>query len=185
VSALLSGIRSAGRRVARLAAALSLFLLLALGVGPVTGRYRVATVLSGSMTPTMPAGSVVFSTPEPRWRVAPGQVITFKAPVGSHWTETHRVIEVVSGGAEPVVRTRGDGNDAPDPWLARLNGAGPLWRARFAVPKLGYLIHALRQPVMHRLATLLAPALFLAACLAAIWRRPAATAAVAGDAGAA
>jgi signal peptidase I len=163
----------------------SVALLLVLGIGPITGRYRVATVLSGSMSPTMDAGSMVFSTPESASSVAVGQVITFKLPTDDHRVETHRVIEVVKGGPEPVVRTKGDANPAPDPWQAKLDGSTSLWRARFAVPKLGYLVQALRGPWFRAILTLLAPALFLSVCLAAIWRRPTAPAAVAGDAGAA
>jgi signal peptidase len=160
------------RRLGQVTLGLGLLVLVIIGVGPLTGRYRVATVLSGSMDPTLPVGSVVFSTPEPAATVAPGHVITFRAPVGSHWVETHRIVEVVSGGTDPVVRTQGDANEGPDPWLARLDGATPVWRARFAVPKLGFVLQALRRPIVHRLTTLVAPALFLAACLAAIWRRP-------------
>lgn len=161
----------------------SVALLLVIGLGPLTGRYRVATVLSGSMGPAMDAGSMVFSTPEPASSVAAGQVITFKVPTGDHRAETHRVIEVVKGGPEPVVRTKGDANAAPDPWQAKLDGSTPMWRARFAVPKLGYFVQALRGPWFRALLTLLPPALFLALCLATIWRRPAAPKAVAGDAG--
>ena len=160
----------------------SVALLLVVGIGPLTGRYRVATVLSGSMSPTMDAGSMVFSTPEPASSVAAGQVITFEIPTGDHRVETHRVIEVIKDGPEPVVRTKGDANTAPDPWQAKLDGSTPLWRARFAVPKLGYLVQALRGPWFRIVSTLLAPALFLVVCLATIWRRPAPLA-VTGDAG--
>jgi signal peptidase len=172
-----------GQATAVVTLGLSLLLLVAVGVGPLSGRYRVATVLSGSMSPTMPKGSVVFSTPEPASSIAPGQIITFKVPVGDHWVATHRVIEVVSAGPAPVVRTQGDANDAPDPWLARLDGPGPLWRARLAVPKLGYLVLALRHPLLLRFITILAPVLFLLVCLTVIWRRPAPNTMVAGNVG--
>jgi signal peptidase I len=163
----------------------SVALLLLLGVGPLSGRYRVATVLSGSMSPTMDAGSIVFSTPQRASSVMAGQIITFEAPVDDHRVETHRVIEVLREGPEPVVRTKGDANTAPDPWVAKLDGSTPLWRARFAVPKLGYLVQALRGPLFRILTTFIAPVLFLALGLRTIWRRPAVPTVVTGDAGAA
>jgi signal peptidase I len=163
------GVRSVGHTALRVGVALSLLVLLFVGVGPFTGRYRVVTVLSGSMTPTLPVGSVAVSTPERLEQVRVGQVITFAAPVGSHSVETHRVIQVVSGGPHPVVRTQGDGNATPDPWLARLD-TGRVWRVRAVVPMLGTGIHLLRSRGAHVASVLLAPALLAILSLAWIWR---------------
>jgi signal peptidase I len=159
----------AARTVVRAVLVLSVMVLAAIGVGPHTGRYRSLTVLSGSMQPTMPIGSMVVAVPERTSDLRPGQIITFQAPVGTHWTETHRVVEVVHEGADTLIRTQGDANSVPDPWLARL-GNGPVWRTRLVVPWLGSVIRGLRSPTVHRLTVLVAPTLWALFGLVAIWR---------------
>ena len=160
------------RRASRIAGlalvAVCLLTLLAIGLGPHSGAYRTLTVLSASMRPTIPEGSVAVVTPVPLGQVRVGDVITYRIPVGDRRVVSHRVVEVVEGGDHPVVRTRGDANPAPDPWLARLD-TGPAWRVRAAVPKLGYLIQSLRQPLLAKLATWLVPALLALIWLAEIW----------------
>ena len=140
-------------RAARLAARLlvTLVLLFAVavlaffGLGPRTGLYRTETVLSGSMVPRFSPGDVVVVTPEPSTSLRVGQVITYDIPTGNHEPVTHRVIAILHGGRNPVIRTRGDANAAPDPWTARL--AGPtVWRERWTIPYAGWVIEWLRQP---------------------------------------
>lgn len=158
-------VRRAGHVLAVVALGSSLLALLALGVAPRTGRYRTVTVLSGSMRPSMPEGSVVVQTPAALADVKVGDVITYRIPVEDRRVVTHRVVEVVEAGPRPVLRTKGDANTAPDPWMARLSGE-QVWKARAAVPKVGYALQALRHPAAQRLIVLLAPAL-----LAVIWFR--------------
>src|SRR5438067_5027086 len=94
--------------------------LAGLGLGPRTGRYRTMTVLSGSMRPGMPEGSVVVLVPEPARRVRRGQVIAYNVPVDDHHVVAHRIVEVITPGPQPVIRTKGDANPTPDPWTATL-----------------------------------------------------------------
>jgi signal peptidase I len=159
----------AARTVVRAVLVLSVMVLAAIGIGPHTGRYRCLTVLTGSMQPTLPIGSMVVSVPEKKADLRAGQIITFQAPVGTHWTETHRVVEVVHQGSDTLIRTQGDANSVPDPWLARL-GSGPVWRTHLVVPWLGSVIRALRSRAVHRLTVLVAPTLWALFGLAAIWR---------------
>lgn len=151
---------------------LALLTLLVLGIGPRTGLYRPVTVLSDSMRPMFAAGDVVVATPEPPEDIAVGQVISFRIP-GVNEIESHRVLEVVRGGREPIVRTIGDNNPAPDPWQAQLHGQG--WRVRtdlgLVIPKLGWLIIWMRNPMVHLLAVDVAPAVLTLLWLVWIWRR--------------
>lgn len=156
------------RLLTRTVLGLAVITLVGLGLGPFTGRYRVVTVLSGSMRPTAPIGAVVISTPEPLESVRVGQVISFRAPTPGGPVETHRVIKIVSGGANPLVRTQGDANARPDPWVARL-ATGPVWKARVIVPGVGTMIHSLRAPLVRRLMLFGAPACFVLVALAEIW----------------
>jgi signal peptidase len=147
--------------------------LLVVGLGPHTGRYRTATVLSGSMRPTVPEGSVVFITPLAPAGVRVGDVVMYQIPVENRRVVTHRVVEVLESGDHPVVRTKGDANDQVDPWVARMD-AGPLWEVRAAVPKVGHALQALRRPAVRQLCVVALPLLLCLIWLGEIWlpRRP-------------
>jgi signal peptidase len=159
---------SATRLVAFGAVLVALVALLAIGLGPWIGAYQVRTVLTGSMRPTMPEGSVVVTTPVRSSRLREHDVITYRIPVEDRRIVTHRIVEVVEPGNEPVVRTKGDANTAPDHWVARLRG-GQAWRARTAVPKVGYVLFILRRPEARRLTVVGAPALFGLVSVVRIW----------------
>lgn len=153
--------------------ALAAVVLVVIGLGPHTGRYRTATVLTGSMRPTVPEGSVVFVTPLAARDLRVGDVIMYQIPVEDRRVVAHRVVEVLEGGDQPVVRTKGDANDQADAWVARLDG-GPLWEVRGAVPEVGHVLHALRQPVVRQLCVVALPLLLCLIWLGEIWlpRRP-------------
>jgi signal peptidase I len=142
---------------------------LAVGVGPRTGRYSTLTVLSGSMRPNIPVGAMVVITPQSPSDVRVGQVLTFATPEGDHHVVSHRVIEIVRGGDQPVIRTQGDANNTPDPWVAEING-DTAWRVRFTLPAVGQMIHWLRQPLIHKLSVFVAPFVLAVVWLIDIWR---------------
>jgi len=148
----------------------ALLLLLVVGIGPRTGRYQTATVLTGSMRPAMPEGSVVLATPMAARDVRVGDVITYRIPVEDRRIVTHRVVEVVRDGDRPVVRTKGDANKDPDTWVAELTGA-TVWKVRVAVPKAGYLFEWLRRPQARQLLVFVVPLLLAFLLLRDIWRR--------------
>jgi signal peptidase len=164
-----------GHRIAevlvRLALGVALALLLLLALIPHTGLYRPETVLSNSMKPYFGAGDLLIVTPEPVRDVRAGQVISIKIPTGDHHVQTHRVVQVVRGGAHPLIRTKGDANNARDDWTARLDGS-TAWQVRLVVPKLGWLIVWLRDPLIRYFAVFLAPALFALLVLRRIWSDP-------------
>jgi signal peptidase len=143
--------------------------ILFLVVGPVLGLYHTRTVLSGSMRPTFDPGDVIVVTRLRAEGLRVGDVISFHAPVAPHQVETHRVAGILRPGHEPIVQTKGDANDSPDPWKAQLHG-GTLWRYRFRVPLLGYPLLLLREPWVRRACVLLLPALLALWGLARVWR---------------
>ena len=163
-----SGARAVWIFLQRLALALALMLFLALAVLPRLGLYRPVTVLSGSMRPTFAPGDMIVVRPEPVSAVRVGQVISYQVPTGARQVETHRVIRVLSGGAHPVVQTQGDANNAPDPWTAKLEGS-TAWQLSAVVPKLGYLVNALRSHALRVTAIFIAPLLLALLFLAEIW----------------
>jgi signal peptidase len=161
-----------GREVLKLAqrGLLAVVVLFFVGValGPRLGFYRTLTVLSGSMRPTFNPGDVIVVTPEALRDVRVGQVISYNVPDGAHQLETHRVIKVLQGGAEPVVQTQGDANNWRDPWTAKLHG-DKAWRLAFVIPYAGFAINFLRDPTVHRAAIFVAPGLVALLVLAEIW----------------
>jgi len=148
-----------------LAAVASVALLV---IGPALGLYRTVTVLSGSMTPTFSPGDVIVVTPQPASTLRVGEVITYQIPVENEPVETHRVMQILEHGREPIVRTKGDANRTRDPWTARLHG-GTVWRYRFRVPALGYALLELRQPLVRRLLVLVPTLVLLGFGLARVW----------------
>jgi signal peptidase I len=152
----------------RILLGLAAVVLAVVGLGPLTGRYRLVTVLSGSMAPGMPVGSVAVLVPEDPAAVRVGDVITFQAPMPDDRTVTHRVVEIVEGGHHPVLRTKGDANPVADPWTARLAG-DRAWRRVAVVPYGGTAIRALRSSAVHRLTIQVVPVVLLASMLLAIW----------------
>ncbi len=91
-------------------------------------------IVSGSMEPGYPVGTVVFSQQVPADLVAPGDVVTtdrFNGP----GTVTHRVVDSVAGsGGETILTLKGDANDGVDrePYTVREVGI-----TRAAIPFVG------------------------------------------------
>lgn len=101
--------------------------------------YEMLTVLSGSMEPGIPTGSVIGVKPvEDTASLQVGDVITFKANASSDMLITHRIIEVQGEGNSLQFITRGDNNDArdPDPVLASNVVAK---YENIVIPYIGYL----------------------------------------------
>lgn len=155
----------------RLGLGVALLIFLFLALLPHTGLYRPETVLSGSMRPYFSPGDMVVVTPEPLADVRVGQVISYHIPVGDHHVQSHRIVQVVRDGEHPLVRTKGDANNARDPWTARLDGS-TAWRVRLVVPKVGFMIVWLRDPLLRLLTVFVAPALFALVALRRIWSEP-------------
>lgn len=134
--------------------------VLVVNVGPLLLPYKVFTVLSGSMEPTIPIGSEVVLRPVSADQIHVGDVITFQRP-GTKDLVTHRVVATVTAfGGQQFWKTKGDANAAPDTWQIPASGTG--LKYVFHVPFLGYALAMLGSPI-GRICFILAPALLLAA----------------------
>lgn len=144
--------------------------VLFVNVGPLVLPYKVYTVLSGSMEPTIPIGSEVVLTPVDAGQIHVGDVITFERP-GTKELVTHRVVATTTAfGGQLFWKTKGDANAAPDTWQIPASGKG--LKYAFHVPFLGYLFAMLGSP-LGRICFILAPALLLAAVvLNDLWKQP-------------
>lgn len=150
--------------------------LAAITIGPHLFRYQALVVRSGSMSPTIPTGSIVFYRPVQASQVRIGDVIVFSEPGQPNTKVTHRVYSIGNGPNGRYWQTKGDANGGPDPWHVPAVGTG--WRAVWHVPVVGYALFDI-QSTYGRLLLLLIPAALLAAItLWEIWdgRREGATA---------
>jgi signal peptidase len=163
-------LRRAGRSLVDAVVLLAVLAFAALALGPHLLPYRPVTMLTGSMAPAIPAGSVLIGTFVPRQDVRPGDVITMKAPEGDLDVVTHRVTEVERRGDAVLVRTQGDGNPLPDPWLAHLES--DVLRASAALPWVGYPLAALQGSTGNVVLTRVIPGLLVLGLLVNVWRRP-------------
>ena len=67
------------------------------------------------------------------------------------------------------MQTKGDNNDAVDPWMVTLEG-DTAYQVQAVIPELGHLIQALRTPVVTQVLTYGAPTLLVGWILLTIWR---------------
>ncbi|MFZ8757208.1 signal peptidase I [Microbacterium sp. HMH0099] len=115
--------------------ALSAFALLTIVLPFLLGAHTY-TVLTGSMRPGMPPGSLVAVRETPVDDIRIGDVITFQLRSGEPTVVTHRVVGTTSStGGDRLLLTRGDANDVEDPPVQAEQIRGIVV---YAVPWLGY-----------------------------------------------
>ena len=125
------------RAAARTALWFLLFFMLAFAVLLTLSAFnlgmRTFVISSGSMSPAIPVGSVVFVRSAGEHHA--GDVITFSSNGGGYIT--HRVYEVREEGGRTVYITKGDANDGPD--LNPVEEERVEGRVVFHIPAIGYI----------------------------------------------
>jgi signal peptidase len=109
---------------------------------------NLLVVVSQSMEPTIPMGSIVVSHPQTvPDEIGIGDVITFVVPDvgGKEVLVTHRVVEVIGSGVELQFRTQGDAVEDPD--MALVTPDQLVGRVWFSLPLIGYLVAFIRTPL--------------------------------------
>jgi signal peptidase len=106
----------AGRAFALLVAGLVVVVLGLTIVAPRVMGASTYTILTGSMRPGMPPGTVVVIKPAAADHIGVGDVVTYQIHSGDPTVATHRVrtVSVALNGDTSFV-TQGDANNAPDP----------------------------------------------------------------------
>ena len=102
-------------------------------------------VLSGSMEPTYPVGSLIYVKSTDYKQLKVGDPITFL--VSEDTVATHRIIEVLPDEDDPnTIRyfTKGDANDAPDG--SSVHYKNIIGKPVFSIPYLGYVSNYIQAP---------------------------------------
>ena len=102
-------------------------------------------VLSGSMEPTYPVGSLIYVRSVDYKELQVGDPITYM--VSQDTVVTHRIIEVLVDEEDPdTVRyfTQGDANDTPDGTSVHYKNI--IGKPVFSVPYLGYVANYIQNP---------------------------------------
>jgi signal peptidase len=110
--------------------------ILVVGIPAATGSTPL-TVLTSSMEPTLPPGTLVVVRPTPAQDIRLGDVLTYQIKPGNPAVVSHRVIEVhsISNGTKEFV-TQGDNNPAADAApVTEGQIKGTIW---YSVPFVGW-----------------------------------------------
>jgi signal peptidase I len=102
-------------------------------------QFSSYIITSGSMAPTIPAGSVVVTRRQPTY--SPGDVIAFFSPNEPGVTVVHRLVQQTTNG----FTTKGDNNNALDQWTVL--GTSVRGSVFLYLPYVGYLAVWVRQPI--------------------------------------
>jgi len=115
--------RAAGGHVVNLliAAALGLVTILcAIVVGLVVTGHHLEEVVTGSMQPTIPIGSLVVTENLPAGQLQVGDIMVFPNPNDTKLTIVHRIVWLSHDqSGDVLVRTKGDYNALPDQWTLK------------------------------------------------------------------
>jgi signal peptidase len=115
----------------------ALVILLPLAVGG-----NALTVLTSSMAPKYPAGTLIVTRPTPIDDIRVGDVLTYQIESGKPAVISHRVItRSVSSDGSTTFITQGDNNADADPNpVQEVQVKGTLW---YAIPQLGWVNNAI------------------------------------------
>ena len=106
---------------------------------------QVFTVISGSMEPAYPVGSLIYVRETDPFTLEQGDVITFM--LNEDTVATHRIVEVVPDETDTSViryRTKGDANEAEDGSLVHYKNV--IGTPIFKIPYMGYVANYVQNP---------------------------------------
>lgn len=136
--------RSRGSRILTVVVFSLIALVATATVTSAIGLWRAEVVLSGSMRPQIPPGSVELFLPEPTKELRIGQVVAFHPPKAS-FVVTHRVTGIDKSHGVWIT-TKGDANNTADPWGKVHVEGGTVWVVHGVIPDLGYVTSWARGP---------------------------------------
>lgn len=136
-----------------------------IGLPALTGGSAM-TVLTQSMEPGLPPGTLVVVRPTPVDDIRVGDVITYQIRSGEAAVVSHRVMSKTYADGELTFVTKGDNNDTVDPEPVReVQVRGTLW---YSLPLLGWVNTLLNGSNRTVVVAVAAGALFLYAAVSVI-----------------
>lgn len=116
------------------------------------------TILTGSMRPSLPPGTLVVVKPQPADELQAGDVITYQLESGKPTVVTHRIMKTHTNlRGERFFTTQGDANNVAD--TKRVMPEQIRGKLLYAVPKLGFINNIIsgsqRQVATYGVVTLL------------------------------
>jgi signal peptidase len=118
------------------------------------------TVLTSSMEPKLPPGTLVIVKPADAAEIRVGDVITYQIESGKACVVTHRVTEIsTSSSGSKTFTAKGDNNDVADAKpVEAVQIMGTVW---YSVPWIGYVASAVNGDARTWLVPVIAAGLFL------------------------
>lgn len=103
---------------------------------PAVSGSTPMTILTQSMEPTYPPGTLIIVRPVDASEIAIGDPITYQLESGKPEVVTHRVVSITSTNGEVSFVTKGDNNEVADARpVIPVQIRGTVW---YAVPYIGY-----------------------------------------------
>ena len=131
------------RKICNFLSAILAVVLLALAsvlIVPYLMGYTELAVLTGSMQPTLPVGTLIYVKETDPAQLEVGDVVTYR--LDGDTMVTHRVVEI-NPEAQTLI-TQGDANEDPDGEIAFDRIVGKM---DFSIPYLGYISLNIRTPI--------------------------------------
>lgn len=155
---------------------LVLFVAAVVIVIPRAAGATPVTVLTSSMEPSLPPGTLVVVKPKAVHDIRVGDVITYQIRSGDPAVISHRVIAITTSTTSGMTfTTKGDNNAEADPPVVPAQVRGVVW---YSVPLIGYVNSALDQsqrswvlPAVGVLLILYAAWMFLRGTASSVRRR--------------
>lgn len=104
---------------------------------PMHGGWGTVTVVSGSMEPGIPLGSLLLIQEQSEY--LPGEIIAYANNEGQ--SITHRIVSITDGN----VVARGDSNNVSDPTFPESQIIG---KVQFVLPSVGAVLLFMKQPLV-------------------------------------
>ena len=109
-----------------------------IGRTQIPGGMRMYVVLTGSMHPSLPAGSLIITSPKQTY--VPGDIISFTNP-RSRAIVTHRIVSVT----KDTYTTKGDRNASRD--FEPVHISEIVGRVMVVIPYVGHLVSFIKTPL--------------------------------------